>query len=76
MAPIEREADITAMGTAAVDDQRRAIQQWPAAWSAHDMGQVLRLFTEDVIYEDVTMGAVNRGHAEPRTFGDSRTVQR
>ena len=32
------------------------------------MERLLPLFTEDVIYEDVTMGAMNRGAAELRAF--------
>ena len=56
--------------TASVDDQKRAIEQWAAYWSAHDMERLLRLFTDDVVYEDVTMGVVNRGIAELRAFGE------
>jgi steroid delta-isomerase-like uncharacterized protein len=56
--------------TASVDDQKRAIEQWAAYWSAHDMERLLPLFTDDVVYEDVTMGVVNRGIAELRAFGE------
>ena len=56
--------------TASVDDQKRAIEQWAAYWSAHDLERLLPLFTDDVVYEDVTMGAVNRGIAELRAFGE------
>src|SRR5216683_5578406 len=38
--------------------------------SAHDMERLLPLFAEDVIYEDVTMGVMNRGAAELRTFAE------
>jgi steroid delta-isomerase-like uncharacterized protein len=55
---------------ASVEDQERAIVEHWAAWSAHDMDRVLTLFTESSIYEDVTMGVVNRGAAELRTFGE------
>jgi steroid delta-isomerase-like uncharacterized protein len=34
------------------------------------MGRLLALFTEDVVYEDVTMGVVNHGTAELRAFGE------
>ena len=34
------------------------------------MERLLPLFTEAVVYEDVTMGVVNRGTAELRTFGE------
>ena len=39
-----------------------------AAWNAHDDEQVLSLCTDDCVYEDVTMAAVNRGKAETRAF--------
>src|SRR5919106_3571463 len=61
---------MTGTGTSTIDDQTRAIAQWAAAWSAHDMGRLLPLFTEDVVYEDVTMNVVNRGTAELRAFGE------
>ena len=53
-----------------VDDQTRAIEQHWAYWSAHDMDRLLSLFTHDAVYEDVTMGAVNRGPAQLRAFGE------
>jgi steroid delta-isomerase-like uncharacterized protein len=34
------------------------------------MERLLRLFTGDVVYEDVTMGVVNRGAGELRAFGE------
>jgi steroid delta-isomerase-like uncharacterized protein len=51
-----------------VNDQTRAIEHWAAYWSAHDIERLMPLFTEDVIYEDVTMGVMNRGAAECRAF--------
>jgi steroid delta-isomerase-like uncharacterized protein len=56
--------------TATSADQELAIQQWAALWSAHDIDRLLRLFTEDVLYEDVTMGVVNRGSAQLRVFAE------
>jgi steroid delta-isomerase-like uncharacterized protein len=61
---------MTAMGTATVADQTSVIKQWAADWSAHDVGRLLTLFTEDVVYEDVTMGVRNRGAAEFRAFAE------
>ena len=55
---------------ASVNDQIRAIEHWSAYWSAHDMERLLPLFTEDVIYEDVTMGVMTRGASELRAFAD------
>jgi steroid delta-isomerase-like uncharacterized protein/uncharacterized protein (TIGR02118 family) len=42
--------------------------EWAAGWSAHDADRVVRLFTDDCVYEDVTIGAVNRGKDELRAF--------
>ena len=39
----------------------RVLDDWTGAWSSGDITKLLPLFTEDVHYEDVTLGAVNRG---------------
>ncbi len=52
------------------EDQQRMIAEHWLAWSAHDMERVSALFTENLLYEDVTMGAVNRSAAELRAFGE------
>jgi steroid delta-isomerase-like uncharacterized protein len=52
------------------DDQKRAIEAWATYWTAHDMDRLLPLFTEDLVYEDVAMGAVNHGAGELRAFGE------
>jgi steroid delta-isomerase-like uncharacterized protein len=61
---------MTGLGTATVDDQKSVLNRWAESWSAHDLGRLLPLFTEDVIYEDVTLGVVNRGTAELRAFAE------
>lgn len=43
-------------------------EQWIAAWNSHRPEQMLALFTDDVLYEDVAFGAVNHGKAEVRKF--------
>jgi steroid delta-isomerase-like uncharacterized protein/uncharacterized protein (TIGR02118 family) len=48
----------------------RALEDWGRYWSSHDMDRLLDLFTEDVVYEDVTMGAVNHGKDQLRRFGE------
>jgi steroid delta-isomerase-like uncharacterized protein len=48
----------------------RVLAQWAALWSAHDPDAVLRLFTDDCIYEDVTFGIVNQGKGELRIFAE------
>jgi steroid delta-isomerase-like uncharacterized protein len=45
------------------------IEQWAAVWSSPTMReQLLSLFTDDCVYEDVTMGVVNHGKAEVANF--------
>jgi steroid delta-isomerase-like uncharacterized protein len=38
------------------------------AWNTHDVDAVLEFFTDDGVYEDVTVARVNRGKAEIRAF--------
>jgi steroid delta-isomerase-like uncharacterized protein len=53
-------------------------ERWAAAWNSGDVDQIVALFTEDAVYEDVPFGMVITGHAELRklfesnftTFGD------
>lgn len=44
---------------------------WIAAWNSHDGEKVVAIFTTDVLFEDVTLGAVNQGSAELRKFAAS-----
>lgn len=46
----------------------RVLDQWPTAWSSGDPERLLLLFTDDVHYEDVTFGAVNKGRGALRDF--------
>src|SRR6516165_6987530 len=46
------------------------LDQWATAWSSHDVQQVLQLFTDDCIYEDVPTGAVNIGKVALRKFAE------
>jgi steroid delta-isomerase-like uncharacterized protein len=43
-------------------------EQWIAAWNSHNPDQMLALFTDDVMYEDVAFGEVSHGKAELRKF--------
>jgi steroid delta-isomerase-like uncharacterized protein len=54
--------------TGSRDAQTRTIQEWAAAWSAHDVDRLLRLFTDDIVYEDVPMGVTRRGTRDVRAF--------
>jgi len=38
------------------EDIRQAIEQWNEAWSAHDLEGVMKLFHEDIIFENWTGG--------------------
>ena len=51
--------------------QERVIEDWGRYWSSHDFDRLLPLFTDDVVYEDVTMAAVNHGKDELRAFGEA-----
>ena len=48
--------------------RERVLEQWAAAWSSGDVQKILPLFTDNVVYEDVTFGAVNHGSNALRDF--------
>jgi steroid delta-isomerase-like uncharacterized protein len=68
--PTPKEITMSMVNSAVVEDQKRTIEQHWTHWSAHDLDRLLPLFTDDVVYEDVTMGVVNRGAAQLRTFAE------
>lgn len=49
----------------------KALQDWARYWSTHDMPRLLALFTDDCIYEDVTLGVANHGKDELTAFATS-----
>jgi steroid delta-isomerase-like uncharacterized protein len=51
--------------------QERVLEDWGRYWSSHEMDRLLPLFTDDVVYEDVTLGVVNHGKDELRAFGEA-----
>jgi len=53
-----------------VSDPQAAVENWAAGWSSHDVNLLLSLFTEDCLYEDVTLGVVNRGKDELKAFAE------
>jgi steroid delta-isomerase-like uncharacterized protein len=61
---------MTGIGAASVEHQKGVIHKWAEGWSAHNIGNLLPLFTEDIAYEDVTMSVLNRGAAEFRVFAE------
>ena len=55
-------------GAADTQSLERVLDQWAVAWSSSDVDKVLPLFTDDVRYEDVTLGVVNQGRNALRDF--------
>jgi len=51
-------------------DVARVLDDWAAAWLAHDTEKILSLYTDDCVYEDVTFGVVKHGKAELRAFAE------
>ena len=49
-------------------DTEKLYQKYIAAWLAHDTEAVVSFFVEDCVYEDVALGALNRGKSEVRAF--------
>jgi steroid delta-isomerase-like uncharacterized protein len=47
-----------------------ALEEWAAAWSGGDTDRLVAIFTEDCVYEDVTMGVLTHGQAELKAFAD------
>ena len=56
---------------AAPQKKPRVAESFIAAWNSHEVEKVIPVFTNDVLYEDVTFGAVNHGSAELRKFAAS-----
>src|SRR5262245_910083 len=54
-------------GTAEADNTAVA-RAWIDAWNSHDPDQVVALFSEDAVDEDVPLGAVSQGLTEIRAF--------
>src|ERR1700740_808554 len=53
--------------TAALD---RVLIEWTSAWSSGNVARLLPLFSDDVVYEDVTFAAVMK---DKRALGDFAT---
>jgi len=48
--------------------ERLLAEEWEGAWTSGNVNRLLPLFTEDVVYEDVTFGAVAKGQEALRKF--------
>ena len=44
------------------------LMQWADAWSSHDAEQVVALYAEDAVYEEVPTNSIAEGHDAIRTF--------
>jgi steroid delta-isomerase-like uncharacterized protein len=55
-------------GTKMATDFERMMNDYWAATNSHDMERILSFFTDDVVYEDVALGKVNRGKKEVKDF--------
>ena len=55
-------------------DLKRRMNDYLAAWNSHDVERILSFFTDDVVYEDVAIGKVNRGKKEVKDFISSMIV--
>jgi steroid delta-isomerase-like uncharacterized protein len=49
----------------------RLVQDWARLFSPHQLDSLMQLFTDDVIYEDVAIGAVHVGKQAVRAFAES-----
>ena len=58
----------TGLAQTRANGEAQIVERWVAAWNSHDVEKVVSLFTNDVLYEDVTFGAVNHGSADLRKF--------
>ncbi|MES3035639.1 MAG: nuclear transport factor 2 family protein [Gemmatimonadota bacterium] len=61
-------APVTAGAQARTTPAGRSLVGYTQAWTAHDVERIAAYFTEDAVYEDVTLGEVHRGRAAIRTF--------
>jgi steroid delta-isomerase-like uncharacterized protein len=65
------------LGEEAMDDTKnitaleRLLVEWATAWSTGNIEHLLLLFTDDVLYEDVTFGATNTGREALRNFANA-----
>jgi steroid delta-isomerase-like uncharacterized protein len=46
------------------------LDRYRDAWNNHDVEALVEFFTDDGVYEDATLGRVNRGKAEIRAFAE------
>ena len=59
------------MTTVDTSTNARLVQDWARLLSRDQLDNLLQLFTDDVIYEDVALGAVNVGKDALRAFAEN-----
>jgi steroid delta-isomerase-like uncharacterized protein len=52
-------------------DVESMLADYLAAWNSHDVEKIPSFFTDDCVYEDVAIGAVNRGKEEVKAFASA-----
>jgi len=52
-------------------DVERMLADYLAAWNSHDVEKIPSFFTDDGVYEDVPVGAVNRGKEEVKAYASA-----
>jgi steroid delta-isomerase-like uncharacterized protein len=55
-------------------DLEKMHNDYTAAWNSHDVERIVSFFTDDGVYEDVSLGRVNRGKKEVKDFINSMFV--
>ena len=55
-------------------DLEKMMNDYFAAWNAHDVERILSFFTDDIVYEDVAIGKICRGKKEVKDFISSAFV--
>jgi len=53
------------------DDLEKMMNEYLAAWNAHDVEKLLSFFTDDIVYDDVPIGKAYRGKKEVKDFAIS-----
>lgn len=52
-------------------DAEKMMKDYLKAWNSHDINKILSFFTDDCVYEDAALGAVNHGKKELGAFANS-----
>jgi steroid delta-isomerase-like uncharacterized protein len=56
------------------NDTEKLLNDYLAAWNAHDVERLLSLCTDDFVFDEVSMGMVIRGKKEAKDFINSTFV--